>query len=81
MLVSYEQVVKQVDQMPFAERLRLVTHVLTRMSVELPAISPQLAGKRGLSDAYGIWKGVIFDEEDFKAAEWHPTEEEMNGGD
>lgn len=27
----------------------------------------------------GILKGLVFDEEDFRAAEWHPTDEELAG--
>jgi hypothetical protein len=27
----------------------------------------------------GIWKGVQFDKEDFRAAEWHPSEKELLG--
>lgn len=30
---------------------------------------------------YGLFKGQLsFDEEDFKAAEWHPTDEELENG-
>jgi len=28
---------------------------------------------------FGIWKGMQFDEEDFRAAEWHPSERELLG--
>ena len=28
---------------------------------------------------YGIWEGVQFDEEDFRAAEWHPSDKELLG--
>ncbi|MBX3050496.1 MAG: hypothetical protein KF753_03410 [Caldilineaceae bacterium] len=28
----------------------------------------------------GLLKGIVFDEEDFRAAEWHPSEEELENG-
>jgi len=64
-----------VAQLAPADRLRLIGE-LTGQLAEIPETAQQ--PKRYASDFYGIWKGVVFSEDDVKAAEWHPSDEALN---
>jgi hypothetical protein len=72
---DYAEVKALAAQLAPADRLRLIDE-LTVQQAEIPGTAQQL--KRHASDFYGIWRGVVFSEDDFKAAEWHPSDEALN---
>lgn len=72
---DYAAVKALVTQLAPADRLRLMGE-LTGQLAEIPETAQQ--PKRYASDFYGIWKDVVFSEDDVKAAEWHPSDEALN---
>jgi hypothetical protein len=74
---EYQLVAKQAEQLSPQEQLRLIQQLAAQLSLrEGQAQSPRYL-------VYGEFRetpGREFStEEDFKLAEWHPTEEELNG--
>ncbi len=68
---SLEQIVTQVAQLPFSERLRLIHRIIDTL--------PQRA-EQGQRIFYGQFHGEqMSTEEDFRLAEWRPTEGELYG--
>ncbi len=72
---DYAAVKALVTQLTPADRQRLIGE-LTGQTTEIPEIAQQ--PKRYAGDFSGIWKGVVFSEDDFKSAEWHPNDEGLN---
>jgi hypothetical protein len=56
-LVSYDQLVAQVDQLPLVDKLRLMEHLAPKIAREVRKGSP----RRSLR---GLWEGVDISEED-----------------
>lgn len=74
MTVTVDELVQQATQLPVMERVQLIQR-LTETLVTLP--NP--ATNTGLWQ-FGIFKGDNpSTEEDFALAEWHPTDEELDG--
>lgn len=68
-----EQITTQVVQLPFGERLRLIHQIIDTLHL------PQETGQRQYL-IYGQFRGPqMSTEEDFRLAEWRPTERELNG--
>ncbi len=69
----------QVQQLSSAERLHLIKRIADSLAVE--AVAEKTShGQEGL--VYGKYRstaGRMSTEEDFRLAEWHPTERELNG--
>lgn len=82
MILPYEQVLDIVDHLPVEKRLQLIEDVSAHVRKELvsgqEANSPAQSRKT-FADFRGIMRGAVFNDEDFAAAEWHPTEEQLNG--
>jgi len=74
--LDYALVKSLVEKLPPTDRIRLVNE----LTEQLPD-TPETIRKtdRYAGEFYDIWKGVVFSEEDFKAAEWHLGAEELNG--
>ncbi len=68
---EYLTVLALVERLPIEQRLHLISEVSARLSMELAGEKK----KRGLGDLYGIWRGVVFDEDDFRRAEWTPPDD------
>ncbi len=71
-----ELVITQIKSLSLGDKLRLLEWVTTDFQ---PAIAPP--PRRGL--IYGEFADAperMSTEEDFKLAEWHPTEEQLSGG-
>jgi hypothetical protein len=84
MSIPYEEVLDIVDHLPVEKRLQLIEDVSAHVRKELAAgqeANPSHQPRKTFADYYGIWRGAVFNDEDFAAAEWHPTEEELNGDD
>jgi len=70
---SVESIVAEVQELPPEERLRLIRSV-----VDTLIAPPHSAEPRQL--VYGQFRGTrVSTEDDFKIAEWRPTDREMNG--
>ena len=66
-----EQIVGQAIQLPFNERLSLIHHIIDTL--------PQKTEQRQFL-VYGQFQGArMSTEEDFRIAEWRPTEAELSG--
>ena len=87
-----ELILAQIKPLPFADKLRLLQLVAQELQPTTPASELKAegtglvygkyrdTGRRGL--VYGEFAdapGRMSTEEDFKLAEWHPTEEQLNG--
>ena len=74
---EYQLAVKQVEKLSSQEQLRLIQQLAEKLSQR--EAKPQ--APRYLE--YGKYRNTpgreFATEEDFKLAEWHPTEEELNG--
>ncbi len=73
--LDYAAVKALVTQLAPADRLRLIRELASQLAESPETAQPP---KRYASDFYGVWKGVVFSEDDFKAAEWHPDDGELN---
>jgi hypothetical protein len=71
MVAKLEQVLAQAESLPPQDRLRLIQK-LTESILQQPTTPKMLA-----CGAYST--GRKSNEEDFKIAEWRPTETELNG--
>ena len=76
---QFETIIKQVEALPIEEQEALLSHL-----EELLAKTD--AGGRIAKSASGLvygkyhnFPGRMSTEEDFKIAEWHPTDKELNG--
>jgi len=70
---TLEQIIVQAQQLSPDDRLRLIQRLAETLLPIAQARPPQRL-------QYGKYKGGrMSTEEDFLIAEWHPTEEEMNG--
>ncbi|MDQ3754605.1 MAG: hypothetical protein M3371_07735 [Acidobacteriota bacterium] len=71
-----QKTIKQIQLLSFAEQLQLIKYLADKLA----ASQPQRAAARYLE--YGKYRdsrtGRMSTEEDFKLAEWNPTEEELN---
>jgi len=66
-----EQIVTQAIQLPFSERLNLIHRIIDTL--------PQKTERRQIF-TYGQFQGASMStEEDFRIAEWRPTEAELGG--
>lgn len=71
MVASLDQVLAQAEALPPQDRLRLIQKLTE-------SIAPQPPASRMLP--FGAYStGRKSTEEDFKIAEWHPSEAELNG--
>jgi len=71
MISLIEQIATQAAQLPFRERLRLIHRIIDTL--------PQEAKQRQHL-SYGQFRGAqMSTEEDFRLAEWRPTEGELDG--
>jgi hypothetical protein len=74
---EYQLAVKQVEKLSAQEQLRLIQH----LAEELLQREAKSQAPRYL--VYGEYRDTpdreFSTEEDFKLAEWHPTEEQLNG--
>lgn len=74
-----ESIMNQVQQLSSAERLQLIKRIADSLAVEAVAEKTSDA-QEGL--VYGKYRGTagrMSTEEDFRLAEWRPTERELNG--
>ncbi|MEW5987025.1 MAG: hypothetical protein AB1791_10365 [Chloroflexota bacterium] len=70
---TMEQIVVKAQQLSLEEQLRLIQRLIETL---LPAVQP----KQPRLWRYGLFRGEnMSSEEDFVMAEWHPTDEELNG--
>ena len=70
---TIEQIVAQTQRLSPADRVRLIQRVLDTLIPTIPIPQQQRL-------QYGKYKGGrMSTEEDFLIAEWHPTEEELDG--
>lgn len=68
-----EQIVVEAQRLSLEERLRLIQRLVETL---LPAVQP----KQPQLWRYGQFRGEnMSSEEDFVMAEWHPTDEELDG--
>jgi hypothetical protein len=71
-----EKILAEVRRLSLEDRLRLMTYVAESLS------APGCAGSQGPL-VYGKYRnsagGYMSSEEDFKSAQWHPTEKDLNG--
>ena len=70
-----ESIMAEVQRLSANEQLQLIKRV-----AELLALNQHIAERRGL--IYGKYRdptGKETTEEDFRLAEWHPTEKDLNG--
>lgn len=71
-----QEAIKQVQLLSFEEQLQLIKYLADRLAV---SAQPQPAARQLI---YGEFRnsgvGRMSTEEDFKLAEWNPTEEELN---
>jgi hypothetical protein len=68
-------VLKQAESLPFNDQLQLIKLLLERLRQKHETQTPRYM-------IYGEFRNSPrpeSTEEDFKLAEWHPTEEELNG--
>ena len=69
----FEQLVTKVQELAPTDQLRLITRVAERLAGNIRPPSPRLL-------IYGQYHGQrLSTEADFKIAEWHPTESELDG--
>ena len=73
---QFQLVAQQAYRLPPQEQLRLIQQIAARLA-QVPAdIAPRML-------VYGEFANTpgreFSTEEDFKLAEWHPTEEDLNG--
>ncbi|HEX4949057.1 MAG TPA: hypothetical protein VFZ34_20435 [Blastocatellia bacterium] len=74
---EYQLVVKQAEKLSPQEQLRLIQQLAEKLSkVQLKAQPPQHLQYGKYRDTPGR---EFATDEDFKLAEWHPTEEQLNG--
>lgn len=68
-----EQIMTQAEHLPYDERLRLIHRLIDTLKLSRETNRPQYL-------VYGQFRGPqMSTEEDFRLAEWHPTETELNG--
>jgi len=71
--ILVEQIATQAAQLPFSERLRLIHRIIDTLPL------PQETEQRQYL-LHGQFRGAqMSTEEDFRLAEWRPTERELNG--
>ncbi len=71
--ILVEQITTQAAQLPFSERLRLIHRIIDTLPL------PQETEQRQHL-LHGQFRGAqMSTEEDFRLAEWRPTERELNG--
>lgn len=74
---EYQLVVKQAEKLSPQEQLRLIQQLAERLSnIQLKAQPHQYLQYGKYRDTPGR---EFATDEDFKLAEWHPTEEQLNG--
>ncbi len=73
--LEYAYVKTLVEQLSPTDLSRLFTEV--RAQAAKGEARPRA---RTAADFSGLWQGVTFSEEDFRAAEWHPDEALLNAG-
>ena len=74
--IKYESIIKQAKGLSIKDQLRLISDLSATLSRQLHDTSQC---QKTSADFYGVMRGVKYDESDFKAAEWHPTSEELSG--
>jgi len=74
--VQFENVIEQAKRLAIKDQLRLISDLSATLSQQLPVTDQ---GQTTSADFYGVMRGVKYDEADFEAAEWHPTEEALRG--
>ena len=73
---AYQLVVQQAQQLSPQEQLQLIKQLAERLSQMEMKSAPRYLVYGEFRDTPGR---EFSTEEDFKLAEWHPTEEELNG--
>lgn len=72
--MSLDQLVAEAKQLSVEERLHLIQRLVESISQGMTSPRPCGSGLR-----YGAFRGQrTSNEEDFKQAEWHPTERDWN---
>jgi len=70
-----QETIKQIQLLSFAEQLQLIKYLADTLAASQPQREPRYL-------EYGKYRdsgtGRMSTEEDFKLAEWNPTEEELN---
>lgn len=75
MTKDMEQLVQQAVQLPFEDRVRLIQLVAETLVAPTETESRPIGLWR-----FGAFKGKrMSTEEDFRIAEWHPSDEELDG--
>jgi formate dehydrogenase maturation protein FdhE len=71
--LAFDDLLTQAQQLPVSDQLRLIA----RLAQDLPSV---LRAKPKQRLIYGQFRGSrLSTEEDFKIAEWQPTEQDLNG--
>ncbi len=72
--------IEQAQQLTFEEQLQLIKYLASKLA---NSATPEPAPREPRQLIYGEFRnsgvGRMSTEEDFKCAEWNPTEEELNG--
>ncbi len=74
--MNTEHILKEIQQFSFEEKTTLIS-LIAEMLIHKPSTEKELR-----NFYYGMFSGPVekmSKEEDFKIAEWHPKEEEMDG--
>lgn len=74
-----QETIKQIQLLSFDEQLQLIKYLADNLAA---SATPQPAVRKSRQLIYGEFRnsgvGRMSTEEDFKCAEWNPTEEELN---
>ena len=74
-LQTVEELIIQVEKLPPVSRLQLVQRVLHSLMPTMAAEQPSILR----FGEFGGDESKMSSEEDFMMAEWHPTDEELDG--
>jgi hypothetical protein len=66
---NYEKVVEQAKGLALSDQLRLISDLTASINQQIQS-GGQI--RKTSADFYGVMQGVVYDESDFAAAEWHP---------
>ena len=66
---NYEKIIEQAKRLPTSDQRRLIDDLKVLLG---GAAAPKFAAPKSSADFYGVMQGIVYDESDFEAAEWHP---------
>jgi hypothetical protein len=74
--VQFETVIEQAKRLAIKDQLQLISDLSATLSQQFHVTDQ---GQKTSADFYGVMRGVTYDEADFEAAQWRPTEEALRG--